>query len=134
MTKVMFSHPIDGKIGLDPCLFSGFRVNSKDEFIQVMKSKYYSKERGYKGTFFSTKDRNIKLLFAGNEYQHGEGGKWKIIDTRTLTVDNFLEGEWFSIKNTDHWFGLLPDAEEIDAKIAFLDKLVKQNGGLEIRL
>lgn len=134
MNKTLFIKRLDGDIRVmagRPCQpFMGWRVSNYDEFKAVVK-KYFDKETGYPGLFFSTKYNNIKVLFSGHQYEHGEGGKWCIFNTDTDTLPN----KWISLKdNFDRIFSLFEDTEEVQAEMDTIGKIVKAQGGITIRI
>ena len=134
MNKTLFIKRADGdrrvRVGR-PCQpFLGWRVSNFDEFLAVLK-KYFEEGTGYPGLLFSTKYDNIKVLFSGHQYEHGEGGKWCIINTDT----NEYPTGWMSIKqNFDKIFDLFEDTERVQAWADAMTKIVNAQGGLTIQV
>lgn len=134
MNKTLFIKRIDGDIRCRvgrPCQpFLGWRVSNYDEFVAIIK-KYFDKETGYPGLFFSTKYNNIKVVFSGHQYEHGEEGRWCIFNTDT---DNYPTG-WMSLKdNFDTIFELFEDTEKVQAWADAITKIVNAQGGITIEV
>ena len=134
MNKTLFIKRIDGDIRCRvgrPCHpFLGWRVSNYDEFVTVIK-KYFDKETGYPGLFFSTKYDNIKVVFSGHQYEHGEEGRWCIFNTDT---DDYPTG-WMSLKdNFDTIFELFEDTEKVQAWADAMTKIVNAQGGITIEV
>lgn len=129
MNKTLFIKRIDGKMDiLQP--FMGWRVSNYDEFVAIIK-KYFEKETGYPGLFFSTKYNNIKVIFSGHQYEHGEEGRWCIFNTDT---DNYPTG-WMNLKdNFDTIFELFKDTEKIQAWADAMTKIINAQGGITIEV
>lgn len=129
MNKTLFIKRIDGKMDiLQP--FMGWRVSNYDEFVAIIK-KYFEKETGYPGLFFSTKYNNIKVIFSGHQYEHGEEGRWCIFNTDT---DNYPTG-WMNLKdNFDTIFELFEDTEKIQAWADAMTKIINAQGGITIEV
>ena len=134
MNKTLFIKRIDGDIRCRvgrPCQpFLGWRVSNYDEFVAIIK-KYFEKETGYPGLFFSTKYDNIKVVFSGHQYEHGEDGRWCIFNTDT---DDHPTG-WMSLKdNFDTIFELFEDTEKVQAWVDAMTKIVNAQGGITIEV
>ena len=129
MNKTLFIKRIDGKIDI-PQPFMGWRVSNFDEFVTIIK-KYFEKGTGYPGLVLSTKYNNIKVIFSGHQYQHGEEGRWCIFNTDT---DTYPTG-WMSLKNNfDTIFELFEDTEKIQAWADTMTKIVNAQGGITIEV
>ena len=129
MNKTLFIKRIDGKMDI-PCPFMGWRVSNFDEFVAIVK-KYFEKGTGYPGLFFSTKYKNIKVVFSGHQYEHGEEGRWCIFNTDT---DNYPTG-WMKLKdNFDTIFELFEDTEKIQAWADGMTKIVNAQGGITLEV
>lgn len=130
MNKTIFIKRIDGKSSR-PCQpFLGWRVSNFNEFVIVVK-KYFEKETGYPGLVFSTKYKNIKVIFAGHQYKHGKEGKWCIFNTNTDNHPN----NWINIKeNFDTIFDLFKDTEIIQTQVDAITKMVNIAGGITIKV
>ena len=129
MNKTLFIKRIDGKMNLlQP--FMGWRVSNFNEFVAIVK-KYFEKETGYPGLVLSTKYNNIKVIFSGHQYEHGEKGRWCIFNTDT---DNYPT-DWINLKdNFDTIFELFEDTEKIQTLADTITKIVNAQGGIEIEV
>lgn len=129
MNKTLFIKRIDGKMSiLQP--FMGWRVSNLDEFVAIIK-KYFEKETGYPGLVLSTKYSNIKVVFSGHQYEHGEEGRWCIFNTDT---DNYPTG-WMKLKdNFDTIFELFEDTEKIQAWADAMTKIINAQGGITLEV
>lgn len=130
MNKTIFIKRIDGKLSR-PCQpFLGWRVRNFNEFITIVK-KYFEKETGYPGLVFSTKYKNIKVIFAGHQYVHGKEGKWCIFNTDTDKYPN----NWINIKDDFNTiFELFEDTEIIQTQVDAITKMVNIMGGITVKV
>ena len=130
MNKTIFIKRLDGKPSR-PCQpFLGWRVSNFNEFSTIIK-KYFEKETGYPGLVFSTKYKNIKVLFAGHQYKHGKEGKWCIFNTDT---DNYPKN-WINIgEDFDTIFELFQDTEIIQTHVDAITKIINNMRGTTIKV
>lgn len=128
--KTLFVKRIDGKAILcHP--FLGFQVDSWEDMKSLLKKKFFNREGGYPGLAFSTKKRNIVVLFAGHQYIHGEAGKWAIFNTDT---DEYPT-EWFKLSEKwDEVSGLFKDSTQVKAEAEAIKKVMEAEGGMYIAI
>lgn len=103
--KTLFIDRMDGQICL--CPFLGYPVNNIDEMKKVIKT-FFIPKKGYPGLLFSTNNPDIKVLFAGHQYQHGETGRWTIYSLGS----KYSELKWSHL--TEELFSLLCDTKKVD--------------------
>ena len=128
MAKVVFPNRIDGKICL--CPFMGYKIESIDDFKDVIK-QYYDQEKGYPGLYFKLNDRRHTLIFAGHQYEHSADGKWCLFDT----LNDKYPQNWFKLN--DRWsevFSLFEDAEELQRKADRIGEIIKANNGIWVNV
>jgi len=117
--KVIFPHRMDGKLFC--CPFAGYKISSVEDFIKLLKEKFYDEETGYPGLYFRTTNPEITIVFAGHQYEHPEGKPFSLFYQNDEEIHR-----WFSVKDSDQsWFELFDDSEEMDKKFKALDALFK---------
>lgn len=127
MKKRVFVYRIDGKFC--PCPFVGITVESPEDFIEKCVKPYYSKETGYPGLYYSTKRKDVNLVFSGHQYECGESGKWTWFKEGSPKSDN-----WFSITKDNSWYEMLQDDAVVQKKIDAITALVNRDGGITIKV
>lgn len=130
MNKTIFIKRIDGKLCRPFNPFTGWKVSNFNEFVTILK-KYFEEGTGYPGLVFSTKYKNIKVIFAGHQYEHSKEGKWCIFNTDT---DNYPVN-WINIReNFDTIFELFEDTEIVQAHVDAITKMVNIMGGITVKV
>ena len=130
MNKTIFIRRIDGKLSRPFHPFLGWRVSNFNEFVTILK-KYFEEGTGYPGLVFRTKYKNIKVIFAGHQYEHGKEGKWCIFNTDT---DNYPVN-WINIREDfDTIFELFEDTEIIQNRVNAITKIVNVMGGITVKI
>lgn len=80
---------------------------------------------------FSTKYKNIKVIFAGHQYEHGKEGKWNIFNTDTDSYPS----KWINIREDfDTIFELFEDTEIVQTQVDAITKMVNIMGGITIKV
>lgn len=127
--KTLFIKRIDGKAIL--CPFLGFQVENWEDMKSLLKKEFFNREGGYPGLAFSTKKKNIVVLFAGHQFIHGEAGKWAIFNTDT---DEYPT-EWFKLSEKwDEVSELFMDFAQVKAEAGAIKKIMEITGGVYINI
>ena len=113
--KTLFIDRMDGQICL--CPFLGYSVNNIDEMKKVIKT-FFIPKKGYPGLLFSTNNPDIKILFAGHQYLHGEAGRWAIYNLNS----EYSELKWSHL--TEELFSLLYDTKKVDEFVAKIKECI----------
>ena len=127
MKKRVFVYRLDGHFC--PCPFIGITVESPKDFVEKCVMPYYNKETGYPGLYFSTKEKETKLVFSGHQYEHGEAGKW------SWFKDGMSKpGEWFNLRDNTSWYDMLQDDAKVQKQIDALTAMVNMCGGITVKV
>lgn len=124
-TRVVFPKRTDGKLCI--CPFAGYRFSSIEEFKGIIK-QFFSKEKGYPGLYFETKNPDVRIIFSGHQYEHGPEGRWSLFYTK---IDENV-CRWQPL--TEELLEMFDRADYIDSQIKMLGEIINANGGIEINI
>lgn len=144
MSKVIFWEQGHSQIPCSPCPFMGVVVNSWSEFVsKVLQGRLFhftdkENDKGwYPAVLFSTKSRDLKLVFSGGKVQidgapinpeSSKPYKWGLLNTRTKKFIRYYNAK----VDGNKMFSLFEDNFVVERKAAVLSAIVKRDDGLTI--